>query len=256
MKGMNTYRRGLAMVLAAVMAIVALGPVSGASAGSVDGKGSPTSPIPVVGGTFGALSNAWWQWAYSIPVDQNPLLDESGANCGIGQSGPVFNLAGIFNETGTANRPECVVPAGKALFVPILNAECSNVEGNGMTEKALRDCAKGLMDMVDPASLQLDVDGYSFGHLENFRVSNLTKPQGYHFTLPDNNVLQLFGYDAPAGDCYYPDPTGRCVPYLSVSDGYYMLLPPLRPGQHTIHFHGSIPDMFTLDVTYDPLTVR
>ena len=57
--------------------------------------------------------------------------------------------------------------------------------------------------------------------------------------LPDNNIFGV----AP-GD-YEPN----------VDDGFYLLLPPMRVGQHTIHFHGSLPRFYsTLDVTYN-LTV-
>jgi len=71
--------------------------------------------------------------------------------------------------------------------------------------------------------------------------------------LPDNNVLQYFGLDAPAGSTS-----------LSVADGYFVMLAPLSAGHHTIHFAGVI--LFTqrrtdstssseLDITYH-LTVQ
>ena len=56
--------------------------------------------------------------------------------------------------------------------------------------------------------------------------------------LPDNNIFGV----APGE--YGPN----------VDDGFYLLLPPLRVGQHTIHFHGSLAHYNSLDVTYN-LTV-
>jgi hypothetical protein len=176
------------------------------------------------------------------------LLDETGALCGSGQDGPVWFLAGVFNASGSAVRDECVVPHGKGLLVPILNAECSNVEGNGATADEWRQCAKGLIDLAGTVSLE--VDGNPVDDIGRFRVQS---PR-FGFTLPDDNLLQLFGFNAPAGSCM--PGSAPCVPYGSVGDGYYVLLSPLRSGAHTIHIHGEIPAFsFTLDVIYH-LTVQ
>ena len=39
--------------------------------------------------------------AFSIPSKDSPALDKTGENCGIGQSGPVWFLAGVTG--GKAN---------------------------------------------------------------------------------------------------------------------------------------------------------
>ena len=36
---------------------------------------------------------------------------------------------------------------------------------------------------------------------------------------------------------------------MAVADGYYLMLKPLSPGVHTLHFVGTIPG-FSLDITY------
>src|SRR5262249_55520548 len=69
--------------------------------------------------TYGEWSAAWWQWLLAIPAPVNPNLDLTGANCGQGQSGQVWFLAGNFGGTSTRT---CTMPAGRALLVPILNA--------------------------------------------------------------------------------------------------------------------------------------
>jgi hypothetical protein len=199
---------------------------------------------PAYGKTYGEWSEAWWQWAYSIPVPANPLFDSTGSLCGTGQSGRVWFLAGIFNATGIAVRDSCVIPLGRPIFIPILNGECSNVEGNGSTVDNLRACAKGQMDLA--ANLSAEVDGVPVPDIAQYRVQS---PTGFGLTLPENNLLQLFGFKAPAGSCL---PQGEaCPPYLSFADGYYLMLAPLGPGAHTLHVHGEIPAFgFALDVTY------
>jgi len=66
------------------------------------------------------LTAQWWQCALSIPTLINPLEDTTGANCMIGQSNPVWFLAGFFN--GSAATRSCSVPEGAALFFPVINA--------------------------------------------------------------------------------------------------------------------------------------
>lgn len=191
------------------------------------------------GKTYGQWSAEWWKWAFSLPVPNHPLFDATGAQCAQGQSGPVWFLGGSFT-TGSAVRTECEVPAGKAIFFPILNAECSNVEGDGTTQAELLACAK---ELVDPATnLAVEIDGHSIENLDAFRVQS----PAFHFTLPENNFL-----GAPAGSCIPSG--GSCVDNLAVSDGFYLLLRPLSVGAHTIHFHASVPG-FTLDIVYE-LTV-
>src|SRR3977135_307904 len=67
-----------------------------------------------------ALTAQWWQWALSIPTDQNPTLDTNGQDCMIGQRGSVWFLAGIFGG-GTVSRT-CAVPEDTTLFFPLINA--------------------------------------------------------------------------------------------------------------------------------------
>jgi hypothetical protein len=59
----------------------------------------------------------WWQWVLSIPASINPILDTTGANCDVDQSGPVWFLAG---GPPIAER-NCTIPAGKMIFFPIIN---------------------------------------------------------------------------------------------------------------------------------------
>ncbi|MEW6207829.1 MAG: hypothetical protein AB1631_05640 [Acidobacteriota bacterium] len=194
------------------------------------------------GMTYGEWSAKWWQWALSIPAPENPLLDETGALCGSGQSGKVFFLAGVINVSGTATR-NCVVPAGKALFFPILNFEADNYvcvdPDTNLTIDELRDLAKSFMDMA--TDLECEVDGVPVEDLMG-RYRAVSPP--FEITLPENNVF-------PVAGCTDPFP----LTFPAVSDGYWVMLAPLSVGHHTIHFHGSLPSFnFTLDITYN-LTV-
>ena len=64
--------------------------------------------------------------------------------------------------------------------------------------------------------------------------------EGTFGPLPDNNVLESFGVNAPGG-----------TSSPSVSDGVYLMTTPFSAGQHTIHFHAETPAFhFFLDITY------
>ncbi|MEU0544813.1 hypothetical protein [Nocardia sp. NPDC005978] len=60
----------------------------------------------------------WWQWALSIPVAKNPVVDETGEHAAEGQPADVWFLAGTFG--GKVSRT-CAVPHGRPLFFPAFN---------------------------------------------------------------------------------------------------------------------------------------
>lgn len=200
----------------------------------------PIGAVPY-GKTYGEWSAEWWKWAFSLPVDQNPFFDEGGCEHGAnGQSGPVWFLTGVINVSGSASR-QCTVPADKAVFFPILNVECSVVEGNGSTEAELRGCTDFYMNTV--TDVFLEIDGVHVANMDQYLA---VSPLFNFGPLPDNNVLQLFGANAPPGTVS-----------AAVNQGYHILLKPLPRGVHTLHYGGTFGDPinFTLDITYH-LTVE
>ncbi|MDJ0806850.1 MAG: hypothetical protein QNJ78_08450 [Gammaproteobacteria bacterium] len=202
---------------------------------TADDKRKAVSPDEsVMGMTQGDWGAAWWQWALSIPADRNPILDPDGSFCAEGQgSGPVFFLAGTWVELDEGGRT-CSVPAGQFIFFPLVNTECSEAEDGTdwycATEAACRECAGRNANTYDPDSLVLIVDGKKLKDLDEHRFQSAA----YYFTLPDDNIL---GEDETKS--------------ISVADGYWVMLNPLPPGKHTIHFEGGPYDGSWLqDVTY------
>ena len=229
---------GIAMIVLSSLAF------AGGSRVAADGNGGNPRVLPPgsnpYGHTYGEWGAAWWQWALSIPGPQNPLNDQTGANAGSSQSGPVWYLAGtlcpdIEEGCGFATATRTItVPSGKALFFPIVNTECSVFEGNGTTEAELRACTAGQMASV--TRLECDVDGTTLNNLDAYRGPSFLFTWG---PLPNDNLLMLFGLDAPPG-----------TTSAAVSDGIYLMFAPLPVGSHTIHFTGWFGDAFGLEVTY------
>jgi hypothetical protein len=227
----------------------------------------PSGPTPY--GNTGELANAWWQWAFSIPANQSPFLDEMGENAHVNNNGPVFFLAGKFGLIdpngaffATANRT-VTVPPGTPLFFPILNGEFDNIgtpEASLLTEAEMRQI---LADQAANAQgLFLTIDGEPVSNLAT--AHRETGTPAFDILFPDNNLYQFFGLDVPAG-LYRADdfafPNGNPQNGFTnspVQDGFYVLVAPLDPGRHTIHFGGSFgepgtPGSFTLDITYNIL---
>ena len=247
----NLEKRWYSVIAAVSIAV-------GLMAGSVSRVGA-ANPNPGVipphakayGMTYGEWSAKWWQWAYSLPVDQNPWFDEesSCANGANGQFGPVWFLTGVINESGTAVR-NCTVPAGKALFFPVINAEDATLE-SGLTGEDLRIFPTWVMSLV--TNIAAEIDGVPLVNLYDYRA---VSPLFVYGPLPEGNVLAYFGFDAPAGSTSAGAPPNNTFTPSAAADGYYLMLAPLPVGQHTIHFTGTLGDPvnFTLDITYN-LTV-
>ena len=186
--------------------------------------------------SYGEWADAWVQWAYSIPADHNPILDQTGQDAGVGQSGKVWFLAGSFGVPAVRN---ITVPEGKALFFPVAEWVWVNMPQFGdnpwspAQEVYARGVISGLVDQL--VNLSCEVDGREVANLLRYRAET---PENGAFMMdfPDNNV-----WGVPAGT-YGP----------SVVDGYWLMLAPLSHGRHTVRFtagQGYDPT-WDLDVTY------
>jgi hypothetical protein len=213
-----------------VLVLLAAGMVVGLLAPSASARSIVVPPTEkYFGKTYGQWSARWWQWAANISKPNSPVDDPTGKNCAVNQKGPVWFLAGT---PGTSS-PHCTVPADKGILVPVINGECSTVEGNGTTEQVLRACAVDQMNHVTELGVSLDGTPIDLGPGgSRFRFQSPL----FRITFAPHN-----GFGAPAG-------TGK-----SVADGFWVLLKPLDEGQHEIDFHGKavFPTFtFQIDVHY------
>jgi len=244
-------KRQLYYVPALVMAVVLLwAPATTLAQGSSDPGVLPPESHPF-GLTYGEWAGQFWRWAFSLPATHNPGFGT--ADCSAGQSGPVWFLGGAFcGSVGTTVFPcvtntvrSCEIPAGKALLVVSFTDEDSFIEEKvGTAEATLRSNAKSV---TDQCSGTIKVDGEP---VEQVRIcssgstcSHVQAPL-YSYRLPSppipyDNVL------AAVGEYLYNDSSKGLIPNgLSsegVADGYFVMLAPLRVGQHTIDTAYSCP---------------
>jgi hypothetical protein len=210
-----------------------------------DASVAPAQSNPY-GMSYVEWSAAWWQWAFSLPLDHSPLFGT--ADCSAGQSGHVWFLPGAV-VGGATPREDCTVPTGTSLFVAVINAECSNLEGSGNTEGQLRSCADSISGLIDKNSLRASLDGEPLTDLSRYLVES---PLFRFGPLPDNNLIRYFcvaqGEGCPAA------PRGSFG--YAVGTGVYLMFQPLSAGRHTLTFHGEAADAaLVVDTTYH-LTVR
>lgn len=185
--------------------------------------------------TFSQWSARWWQWGLSQPGTA-PLVDPTGAHCADGQSGPVWFLAGSFTSDVVTRR--CTVPTGKALLFPVVNDGAFAFPTDPPSQKT----EAFLRGQVDPpvrgaTGLSATIDGVS---VPDIKARYFEDSALFSVTVPAENIFGL-----PGGTVVGP----------SADAGYYLMVLPLPPGQHTVHFTGTLPDFgLSIDVT-DHITV-
>lgn len=142
----------------------------------------------------------WWRWADDQWVA--PYLDPDGRFCQVGQSGPVWFLAGTNGRFQP--KRECVIPEGKHLLVPVINMISYGVN-EGATCASLQDGAAVNNDNLLSAVVVLD--GKLLDDVSKRRVSS----EG----------------------CFRMDPDDEDST-LAAADGYWLLLKPLPRGRHAL----------------------
>lgn len=196
-----------------------------------------------------------WKMTFETPVHgsdgvsiRNPAFDETGDQAAQGNLDGAFMLFGTITG-GNVVRSNVSIPAGKPIFVPIAGIEFSNYDTPNAdfslpgtyTQAELAQFAKlSALSIASRGELHVNIDGRPVATLAAHREF-----APIHYTLPDeDNVLQNFGLD-------FTGPVDASV------DGYYVMLKPLSPGEHTINMGSTIPHNdfpllsdFSADVTY------
>ena|SRR2546426_9674929 len=208
-------------IIGVIAAIVAIGIVISLASNFPLSRGNdsgvfvfPRNSNPY-GITLEELSEDWWQWAASMSISDHPLNDPTGEKCAMNQKGSIWFLGGTFG--GDAERT-CKLPAGKAIFLPVINGICTNELDHPKDEKELHDCIVNYIDKVTDAKASVDSQQIS-NMKEDFRVLS----RAFNMTVARDG---LYGMSS--------------VTTLTQAVGYYLLLKPFSPGQHTIEISGAL----------------
>jgi hypothetical protein len=128
------------------------------------------------------------------------------------------------------------VPAGKALFIPVMPVESSDKELPKAAVADLSKSAKNDQDHVNSMYLKIGDKEYNFQDLDKYR----THTDAFEVVFPDNGIFGVLKGGVSK----------------AVADGRYIITEPLAKGTYPIHFKSSLidpsnPDTnFAQDITY------
>lgn len=163
------------------------------------------------------------------PAPTNPNLDTTGAYCAEGQQGRVWFLAGSFGPEPVSRT--CTVSVGMAFLVPVLN-NAYFAFATDPAEQRTEEYIRAQAGSAFPAlTLEATIDGNAVSGLARYYEESSL----FTITLGPDNVFGL-----PEG--FVLDP--------GADAGYYLMVTPLSPGVHTLHFGGTTNNGFSVDVTY------
>jgi hypothetical protein len=202
-------------------------------AGAAQANANPRV-IPNQGRLYGDLAALWWLWAYSFSAADVPFLQGSGAvDLSAGQEGHIWFLAG--SNVGPVIR-SAVVPTGVQLFLPMANL----VNDYPCPDPNFKpDPGESLEHFLTRTALPyLDLMTGLFATVDGVALRNLTVYEA---------TSSIFTFTADPALAATVDPciTGTAQP--GVATGFWLLLTPLPPGDHVVHFGST---GWGQDVTY------
>jgi hypothetical protein len=192
-------------------------------------------------GKAAKLAEAWTLWAYSRHAAESPVIGEDpeysdeqcdGTPLSTTQSNTWF-LAGTEGGSAEETVRTCTVPvpADAQLFFPVVSATFFiTFPGPPFFEdkQLARDFVKDFIRAVeeDPdLSIVVKVDGEEISSDQIVRA----KTSFFPLFFPNDNI--------------YAECCGvKAGTYQTITNGLWLTLPPLPPGEHTIHFELSAPN--------------
>ncbi len=237
-------------IIISVLALSAVLAANLALAQNPNPKVLPPASQPY-GLSYAEWSVKWWQWMFSLPADNSPILGTGPVSAG--QSGPVWFLTGAF-ASGVYTR-ECTIPAGVALFFPVYNAWADNTgcpDWTTFSAEELAGMAQWFIDNAPPGGVTSTIDGVPVQGIANAAESPYrVGPQVFSYTLASANNFLAYGLGPLWGADLSCIADGTVVS-PAAEDGVYLMVAPLSAGKHTIRF--AVVDF--IDVTYHITVVK
>jgi hypothetical protein len=187
-----------------------------------------TGPRNVAGKTWGEWSALWWQWAFDTGfVSGPPFQTGPSVDCAFGQSGDVWYLAGTGSPTGGIVERTCStpIPAGKNLFFPLINVVIFNPDDWCKTLGPDSICTVPEKRLLNDALFSDQVAGPVDSRACKISALLDGKPVVYR-------GIPLVRVQSP--------PFALNGDPQAVSDGFWVMLPPLSSGPHTVSLTGGV----------------
>lgn len=202
----------LSLLVAGALVIGALPVLAQDDQASAEGAASTVPPGgDPLGTPYGTWADRWWEWILSIPASENPLFT---GDCQVGQGGEVFFLPQVLAPATV--EAQCEIGANQWILVSPGSVVWTNDEGESVEE--LQAVVEGDRDVFSGVSVA--VNGAEVADIDSYWVIG----PGQQLTFGEDNVFE------------YEPGTVRDV----VAGGWFVMLPPLEPGSHTITVRDDI----------------
>jgi hypothetical protein len=197
---------------------------------------SGISELPVIldkviyGKPLDYWAQSFWQWTSTVPPDSETELDPSTNlnKCVIGFD-PNQTMIFLMQAYESTFSTKCDIPAGKPILVPLLVGECDPTVPEPRVKSGkiedLRECAKDSDEVF--YSWDVALDGQTLFKKEgntNVNIQLKDKILVRNSSLFTINIPENNNFEVAAGS------------YPAVVDGYYLVLKPLLPGEHTLTY--------------------
>jgi len=199
--------RTSAVLLLVAASLASCAPSADSASGAEDPVVEPGGKV--LGRDAAAYSILWWQWAMSMPSGMRAYEDPDGSRCATNQSGNVWFLAGTSGSSVVQRR--CTVPPRTYLFFPVINMLYYSPANAHHPCDRVRAGAAANNDALQYAIVK--IDGKPVPDVRRFRVA-----------APEC-------FDVFADASYVRDSKAF---YPAASDGFWLMLKPLSPGEHHI----------------------
>lgn len=183
------------------------------------------SPGETVNGkTLKDFIKIYWKALCQNPKNQNPVWQNNNGNqdnsFNASVDAELYMLSPSMNPQTSITR-NITVPNGKGLFIPVLPVLASEFETAPLS---LPIVAAANTDQGGINSVSLELDGSSIS-LEQYKVA------------ASNNDRFQVNFPSPQDAIFNISQSGTCD---AVAAGRYVWTKPLSPGQHTVHYKGSL----------------
>jgi hypothetical protein len=199
------------------------------------------SPPGAPSSRLASLTYRWWQWLFSIDTSTqpNPFTTTYQGDCSQLMQGNTIFLVGQGPAGSVSNHGTCIISSQTSILFPVINGvdiDC--------TSQQQRAKPPGLCTF----NMHIPARGQPFQELRNNPfVAGVSGATNLVASI-DGVPLQSVQVQSPPGGFGVRlaphDPFGFNVGPVTlhgVANGFWVLLPPLSPGQHTLTFGGCLP---------------